>query len=404
MTSIDETTATRLTGVGLSAVAVIGLRGPLAIQCVRDCFVPASKSNLNFSAGQVRYGTWKSRPDGPGESIVLSPMADGSFEIHGHGGEAAVNAILASLTDRGVQSVESSTWQRSASILLSEAEHVLQRCVTSQQAAVALDQTRGQLVQWCERWLQRIDEASSSGELPEKNESLLDELCSEARTIAANGERGVRLSEPRRLVLAGPPNVGKSSLMNQIVGFRRSITHDSAGTTRDVLQCDTVIAGVPVRMSDTAGIRETSHLTESGAAIEREGIRRASVAVESADLLLVVCQPSTLMDLQDFRRSLPVSTSTNVVEVLNKADLLSDDTKSIADKIEHQTISSVDDDPGVGKLMKTLAAHLTATLPPRQSPVPICQRQLELTNQLCRAVSLDDAATTLRQLLTGVAS
>lgn len=404
MTSIDETTATRLTGVGLSAVAVIGLRGPLAIQCVRDCFAPASKSNLNFSAGQVRYGTWKSRPDGPGESIVLTPMADGSFEIHGHGGEAAVNAILASLTDRGVQSVESSTWQRSASILLSEAEHVLQRCVTSQQAAVALDQTRGQLVQWCERWLQRIDEAPSSGELPEKNESLLDELCSEARMIAANGERGVRLTQPRRLVLAGPPNVGKSSLMNQIVGFRRSITHDSAGTTRDVLQCDTVIAGVPVRMSDTAGIRETSHLTESGAAIEREGIRRASVAVESADLLLVVCQPSTLMDLQDFRRSLPVSKSTSVVEVLNKADLLSDDTKSIADKIEHQTIASVDDDPGVGKLMQTLAAHLTATLPPRHSPVPICQRQLELTNQLCRAVSLDDAATTLRQLLTGVAS
>ncbi|EGF26245.1 GTPase [Rhodopirellula baltica] len=404
MTSTNETTATRLTGVGLSAVAVIGLRGPRALQCVQDCFTPATNASSSLSAGQVRYGTWKSSDDGPGESIVLTPMTDGSFEIHGHGGEAAVSAILASLTDRGVESVESSTWQKSAPILLSEAEYVLQRCVTGQQAAVALDQTRGQLAQWGQQWLQRIDEFSSSDELSEESESLLAALCKDAQTIATNGERGVRLTEPRRLVLAGPPNVGKSSLMNQIVGFRRSITHDSAGTTRDVLQCDTVIAGVPVRMSDTAGIRETSHLTESSVAIEREGIRRASVAIESADLLLIVCQPSTLIDLQDFRRSLPVSNKTHVVEVLNKADLLSDNTKSIAGEIEHQTIASEDDDPGVGKLMKTLAAHLTATLPPRHSPVPICQRQLELTNQLCQATSLKNAATMLRQLLTGVAS
>ncbi|MEO9929839.1 GTPase [Rhodopirellula bahusiensis] len=403
MTSNGDTVATRLTGVGLSAVAVIGLRGPRSAKCVQECFVPATNVHAEMLAGQVRYGTWKSSPDGPGESIVLTPMHDGSFEIHGHGGEAAVSAILASLNDRCVQSVDETAWRNPDSILSSEAELVLQRCVTSQQAAIALDQVRGELVQWCKRWIERIGKSQSTDQSLPNQQILLEEFQDEVQTLVSNGQRGVRLTEPRRMVLAGPPNVGKSSLMNQIVGYRRSITHDAAGTTRDVLQCDTVIAGVPVRMSDTAGIRETDHLTEAGASIEREGIRRASVAIETADLLLVVCQPSTLNQLEAFRHSLPIPDQTLVVEVLNKADLIGEEPSSTAKTIEHQTIASSEEDPGVAKLMETLASHLVSTLPPRCSPVPICKRQLDLAEQLCVAHSLSDANTKLRQLLTGVA-
>ncbi|MFG0266231.1 MAG: GTPase [Rhodopirellula sp. JB055] len=403
MTSHCDTLATRLTGVGRSAVAVIGLRGPRAAQCVDECFVPASNASPAMQPGQVRYGTWKSRQDVPGESIVLTPMPDGGFEIHGHGGEAAVNAILASLNDRNVATVDASTWRRNESIIVTEAEHVLQRCVTGQQAAVALDQTRGALVQWCEHWIERLQLAHDSNAPLAQQTVLLDQLHQDARTVCSHGEQGVRLIEPRRLVLAGPPNVGKSSLMNQIVGFRRSITHDSAGTTRDVLQCDTVIAGVPVRLSDTAGIRETAHLTESGASIEREGIRRASLAIETADLLLIVCQPSTLDQRAEFRNELPISNQTIVLEVLNKSDLLVEHERSSFIGIKHQTIASEDDDPGIGKLMNTLAGHLLSTLPPRHSPVPISQRQQDLALRLCQANSFDAANASLKELLTGVA-
>ncbi|WDQ19036.1 GTPase [Rhodopirellula sp. P2] len=403
MTSNCDTLATRLTGVGRSAVAVIGLRGPLAAQCVNDCFVPASNAQPTMLAGQVRYGTWKSSDGVPGESIVLTPMSDDSFEIHGHGGEAAVSAILASLNDRGVATVDDSRWRQNESIMVTEAECVLQRCVTGQQAAIALDQIRGALRQWCEHWINCLESASSAHESPAQQTALLDQLRQAALTVCSRGEKGVRLIEPRRLVLAGPPNVGKSSLMNQIVGFRRSITHDAAGTTRDVLQCDTVIAGVPVRLSDTAGIRETAHLTESGASIEREGIRRASLAIETADLLLIVCQPSTWDQLAKFRSELPISDQTHVLEVLNKADLLTENETSATTMIEHQTIASDDDNPGVAKLMETLASHLLSTLPPRHSPVPICQRQLDGIRQLCQSNSLEAANATLKQLLTGVA-
>ncbi|MEP3834205.1 MAG: tRNA modification GTPase, partial [Rhodopirellula bahusiensis] len=144
-------------------------------------------------------------------------------------------------------------------------------------------------------------------------------------------------------------------------------------------------------------------LTEAGASIEREGIRRASVAIETADLLLVVCQPSTLNQLEAFRHSLPIPDQTLVVEVLNKADLIGEEPSSTAKTIEHQTIASSEEDPGVAKLMETLASHLVSTLPPRCSPVPICKRQLDLAEQLCVAHSLSDANTKLRQLLTGVA-
>jgi tRNA modification GTPase len=351
--------------------------------------------------GQVRYGTWKSNTDVPGESIVLTPMPDGSFEIHGHGGEAAVNAILASLNDRNVATVDASNWRQTQSIVVTEAEHVLQRCVTGQQAAIALEQTRGALVQWCQDWLKRLQFADGSNESLAQHEALLKQLHQDAQTVCVHGEKGVRLTEPRRLVLAGPPNVGKSSLMNQIVGFRRSITHDSAGTTRDVLQCDTVIAGVPVRLSDTAGIRETAHLTESAASIEREGIRRASLAIETADLLLIVCQPSTLDRLGEFRKELPISNQTHVMEVLNKVDLRTADERSSAIGIEHQTIASDANDPGVGRLMEALAHHLLSTLPPRHSPVPVSPRQQNLALKLCQANSLDEANATLKELLTG---
>ena len=97
----------------------------------------------------------------------------------------------------------------------------------------------------------------------------------------------MRLAEPFRVVLTGPPNVGKSSLLNALVGFDRSITLDMAGTTRDVLHANTVIAGLPIQFSDTAGIRDHAAVET----IEREGIRQAQLAAGNADLLLLVCEP-----------------------------------------------------------------------------------------------------------------
>lgn len=400
MATDSQTIACRLTGPGRSAVAVLGLRGPGATECVENCFKPASKTDRDFHAGEVRYGVWRSAEDAssPGESIVLTPVDDDWFEIHGHGGEAAVDGILSTFVQHDIRIVDTATWlslqesRNGTSSIIIEAEFVLQKCVTASQAAVAMDQMRGHLVDWCEAWMNRLNLGDPD----------LETLRLDASILLQRSELGLGLTRTRQLVLAGPPNVGKSSLMNRIVGFQRSITHDMAGTTRDVLQSDTVVAGVPVRLSDTAGIRDTQQLLDAGASIEREGIRRATDVIQSADIVLVVTEPARLSAAKAFRESLNLANHQRVIEVLNKSDALAASDASdatLACEFMHQTVATSPDDAGVLHLMETIGQLLQDTLPPRQVPVPLCERQQNVLERLTRASLVDEASRDLVELL-----
>ncbi|MCC9657885.1 GTPase [Rhodopirellula halodulae] len=408
MITDQQTIATRMTGSGRSAVAVIGLRGKNAASCVQDCFIPAFRSNVTSQPGDVRYGVWRGSKSSPGESIVLTPISDDCFEIHGHGGDAAVHAILRSLTDRGVQEVTPAKWHNDRSVIQTEADSILQHCVTNQQASIVLQQRRSGLESWSRKWIDEITNSDLNQEDAQPNsianlQGLAIELKQEAAAIFERSAQGILLTQPRQIVLAGPPNVGKSSLMNQIVGYRRSITHDSAGTTRDVLQCDTVIAGVPVRLSDTAGIRQTDHLSDAAASIEREGIRRAALAVQSADILLIVCEPSNQQQLDEFQQSLSISNQTNVLRVLNKADL--DGNAETTSNVDVRTIATSEEQgSGITELMNRMGTILKASLPPSDQPVPMTERQLHWINQLTR-LPLDSPSQSIsfaKRLLQGL--
>ena len=243
-----------LTGVGRSAVAVIGIHGPRAGDAIDQGFSPNTVAP--YRAGQIRYGDWR------GESVVVTPLGGELFEIHCHGGPAAASRIIEDLRGFGVQHVRQIQWrQQHTPLLIREANQVLASCLTARTAAIALDQVRGALLKWCERLLKNIE--GIQGEVPD--EALREKI----RVVAEWGSYGCRITEPFRVVLVGPPNVGKSSLINAIVGYDRSITMDVAGTTRDVLHADTVINGLPIRLSDTAGMRAADD------EIERRGMELA---------------------------------------------------------------------------------------------------------------------------------
>ena len=134
-------------------------------------------------------------------------------------------------------------------------------------------------------------------------------------------ERAARTAAIRkglRVVIAGAPNVGKSSLLNLLVEREAAIVSPVAGTTRDVVEASVVIAGVTVLLADTAGLRD-----DAGDAIEREGMRRSLTRIEDADVLVWVCDPATV--------GLPAPSRTPDLVILNKADLLAD-----ADLIRHR--------------------------------------------------------------------
>jgi tRNA modification GTPase len=221
----------------------------------------------------------------------------------------------------------------------------------------------------------------------EKDVSSLGSVRRRTRELLEVSPFSTRLAEPFRVVLAGPPNVGKSSLLNAIVGFDRSITLDQAGTTRDVLHANTVIDGIAIRISDTAGIRDSDE------AIEQQGIARARLVASEADLVLSVSEPS--LEGGSSGRTEPLDGPAAMIRVLNKSDRLQHPLPSNAYDFATSALTG----EGVGALMAAIGNRLGRWIPKPGTPVPINHRQANLLHQVAIANSNDEAATNLRLLL-----
>lgn len=368
-----ETIVARLTSAGRSAVAVIGLRGDQATAVIDACFDAANPGP--YQPGQVRYGVWTASGEtASGESIVLTPIAENHYELHVHGGSAATRRIIASMSAWAVTEVEADAFA-TIDPLRSEIESVLTRCTTVRNAAIALGQCRSGLRSWVDQW-RTILSASSPAEFVD-----LDALKASAAVILRYEHVGLRLCVPYRVVLAGPPNVGKSSLINRIVGYGRSITHDAPGTTRDVIDCETVIDGIPIRLSDTAGIRA------GGDTIEREGIRRGAIAIADADLIVLVVSPFCMDELESLRvNAARLAPTAALIEVLNQADRLDQIPHAAPDSL-HRTIalpyqedgSTVD---GIDVLMDKIVRAVRPHDPPVGQPIPVTHRHIDCLRRL----------------------
>ncbi|MGV8997629.1 MAG: tRNA uridine-5-carboxymethylaminomethyl(34) synthesis GTPase MnmE [Parvibaculaceae bacterium] len=223
-------------------------------------------------------------------------------EFHVHGGRAVVGSVLKALSSfDGVRAAEAGEFTRRAfengKLDLTEAEGLadLIDADTEAQRRQALRQMEGALGQLYEGWRGRLlkvlayaeaDIDFADEDLPEdlmdKLGPQIEVLRSEIRKHLDDGHRGERLRDGVEVAIVGPPNVGKSSLLNRLAGRDAAIVSDEAGTTRDVLEVRLDLGGIPVTLADTAGLREAS------GAIEKEGIRRGLARADSADLRLVM--------------------------------------------------------------------------------------------------------------------
>jgi len=143
----------------------------------------------------------------------------------------------------------------------------------------------------------------------------IDALVAEVATLAASAQQGVLMGSGVRVVLAGKPNAGKSSLMNRLAGEDRAIVSATPGTTRDLIEVNIQIDGLPVTLIDTAGLRDSAD------DIENEGIRRAHAAMDQASLVLLVRDDTAGEDVADIQTLLPQDQDSPVIVVLNKTDL-----------------------------------------------------------------------------------
>ncbi len=267
----EPTTVTRLTSLAPSAIAVLQVHGPLALDFVNRCWRP-NRRDASLQLDVIRYGFTQSDRHTDGESIVVCRTGEHRVEIHCHGGRLAAESILQTLLSLGAieRPANLSLAAEDCDLITSEAREDLLSATTKRATAILLDQFRGAL----KREFDTIASLLGAGDADEASRRL--------NQLDARSRVGMHLINPWRVVLAGPPNSGKSSLLNFLLGYSRAIVHEQAGTTRDLLAEHSSFDGWPIELVDGAGIRTASD------AIEAAGIENTLDRISTADCTVLL--------------------------------------------------------------------------------------------------------------------
>lgn len=348
---------TLLTPPGRGALAVVGVAGPDACHLADTCFRPHGGTALSERGdAAICFGSWMSDNEGPGEDLVVVKHKVDHIEVHCHGGLAASEAVMASLERNGACRQAWPEWlaDNGVDLIEIEARDAMSRVAGARGARILARQSTGLL----RNELARLATLTASD-------------CSTAieRLLAAS-RVGLRLTDPWRVVLAGPVNAGKSSLANAITGYARSIVSPEPGTTRDVVTARLVLGGFDVELCDTAGLRETNAVISS---TERAGIARAQRAADEADLVLRVIAANDAGSFTAERADLVVFT---------KADLAPVGFMPPSGVI----ITSVVTGLGIAELIDAIVARLVPELQRDptllEGPVPFTARQVTIVQSL----------------------
>ena len=380
-----------------AAIAVVRISGPRAHEAATKLagrLPPPRQASLRTlvdpSSGLPLDEALAIRFDGPG-----SATGEDVVELHCHGGKAVIDAVLRALGSlEGLRSAEPGEFTRRAlangRIDLTEAEGLadLLAAETEIQRRSAMARATGGLGSRLEIWRERLLALSARAEVAidydgEDNASREPDFASELETLA--DEMSTLLDSPRveplrdgiRVVVAGPPNVGKSSLVNALARSERAIVTPIPGTTRDVIEVPLTIGGIPFVLVDTAGLREATDEVES------IGVGRAHDEVQRADILLWLGASIDAPEHSDF------------IQLFSKCDL-----RVVGSDGEGLAVSSVTGH-GLAELMNALIAKASELLPGGDE-LALDRRQHELLGQaksaLERAIELSDPVLLAEEL------
>ncbi|MBN8628975.1 MAG: 50S ribosome-binding GTPase [Planctomycetes bacterium] len=374
-------TAAVLTPEGRGAVAVVGVCGPGATAACAKFFHPAGARPLAVTPhGQIRFGAWRNKSDETGgataaEELVVCLRSVDDLEIHCHGGVAAAAAVCESLKSAGCRIVAADEWLafREPDAVAREADLALAKVRTARAAGILLDQRAGAL----RNEVPAIEAALTAGDCAS--------AASQLRILCDRGRLGLRLTEPFRVALAGRPNVGKSSLMNALVGHARALVFDEPGTTRDVVTSRAVFDGWAVELADTAGVRTTtSELEAAGiaAAVREHGradlvllLRDASEPAAAGDQELVERYPEALLVWNKIDRAAPTGLA----------------------RLSGLEISALRGE-GIDELIAAIVERLVSEVPPSGAAVPFTGRQLTILGDAAAHADQRDAGPASERL------
>jgi len=322
--------------------------GPGAADLVGRLFQPASgKSLTEHPLGRIVFGRWSS-----GEELVVCRREPDLVEVHCHGGQAAPRAILDSLVAEGAATVDWRDWLRAQQHdpISADAWIALAEARTHRTASILLEQFHGAL----RREIEVIQLQLAEGQL----ETALAKI----RKLLARASVGLHLIVPYRVVLAGRPNAGKSSLINALVGYRRAIVAETPGTTRDVVTASAAFEGWPVELADTAGLRQARD------PLEAAGVDLATDRLSSADLVILLVDVSQRPtdEQEPLRAAWP-----DALVVLSKCDL----PRQLGQNVKGLEASAVTGQ-GLPELEHAIANRLVSHPPASGEAVPFTAQQV----------------------------
>ncbi|MDD6484675.1 MAG: tRNA uridine-5-carboxymethylaminomethyl(34) synthesis GTPase MnmE [Clostridiales bacterium] len=334
---MSRTIAAIATPLGAGSIAVIRISGDDAVRIADKVF---SRDLTKVPSHTVHYGFAVNdrgeRIDEVLATVMLAPRsfsAEDTVEISTHGGATAANRVLDALIKAGARMAQPGEFTKRAflngRIDLSQAEAVIDIINSKNELAQrnALSQLEGSLSKRIRTLRDRLlntaarmqviidypDEDLEDIDAPEVEE-ICRECAKEAQKLLAGADSGRILKNGIRTAIAGKPNVGKSSLLNFLSRSDRAIVTDIAGTTRDVIEENINLDGIPLVLIDTAGIRDTED------AVEKIGVEKSRQSISEADLVIVMLDGSTWLTDED-REVLHETRDKKRIILINKTDL-----------------------------------------------------------------------------------
>ena len=337
---IDDTIAAIATAPGEGGIGIIRLSGEKSLDITEDIFKSMSgKKIIEYKPRTLIYGHILDDGNIIDEVLVAYMKAPYSYtkeeviEINCHGGFISVKKILQLILSKGARLADRGEFTKRAflngRIDLSQAEAIIDviKAKTDLAHNVAQNQLEGSLSNKIKDLRYKVTEILAQIEVsidfPDEdvehityetlyNKSL--DLRDEIKKLYNSAESGKILREGLKTVIVGKPNVGKSSLLNAILGESRAIVTDIPGTTRDIIEEFININGIPLKIIDTAGIRETEDI------VEKIGVEKSRESLSNADLVIIVLDASRKLSEEDIN-ILEDAKDKKAIVLINKTDL-----------------------------------------------------------------------------------
>ncbi|UCF43233.1 MAG: 50S ribosome-binding GTPase [Planctomycetota bacterium] len=386
-----STFAAVMTGKGTGAIATIQLFGPKSKTILKKIFTPARDKSPTLEAGKIHLGRITDGEETI-DQVTIGCESGNSFAINCHGNPLIVEMLMQLVKKHGAKLIAAEqllakilSEQKSLNTIAIEAKLTQPKAKTLEGTKIIANQIESGLTKTAQQWLDKIES------IP------LEEIKAGAAEILERSQIARLLIAGCKIAIAGPPNSGKSTLLNCLCGTQKAIVTDIKGTTRDWVSAQCRIGRLSAELIDTAGLGEILMAT----AVDKAAQQKSTEILQAADLILFVLDNNQSADQFD-DKLLDKFSVRKILTVLNKSDLPAKlDAKKLPSVLSDTVLISAKFQTNIDTLINKIQDLIANRQLDLHTPVCFTSRQEELLEKLKNARSKSSAGAVISKLLNG---